>query len=74
MDETVALERMRAVYRSAGITVRFFPKSLTAWRWQAGLNGDSKQQRFELLAWSATADGLVDAISTWAREQARNGH
>jgi hypothetical protein len=72
VDEAVVLERLQKVYHSAGITVRFYPQSLTAWRWQAGLNGDD--EHFQLLAWSATADGLVDAISTWAKEQARNGH
>ena len=70
MDEVTALERLREVYADSGLEVRFYPAALTSWRWQAGLNGDG---RFELLAWSATANGLIDAVSTWAKEQARNG-
>ena len=68
------LERLRSVYRSAGITVRFYPKSLTSWRWQAGTGGDGKQQQFELVAYARSATELVDAIAAWAKEQARNGH
>jgi len=40
-------------------------------RWQAGLNGED--ERFELIAYSATANGLLDAIVAKAKAEARNG-
>ena len=65
MDEAAALEKFREAYRGTNITVRFFPACVTSWRWQLGKNGDG--EHFELLAWSGSADGLLDAIKARAR-------
>ena len=58
MDEASALEKFREAYRGTNISVRFYPQCLTSWRWQLGMNGDG--EHFELLAWSGSAEGLLD--------------
>jgi hypothetical protein len=65
MDEAALLEKFREAYRGTGLVVRFYPKCVTGWRWQLGMNGDG--EHFELLAWSGSADGLLDAIRARAR-------
>ena len=71
LDEKAALKKLQQAYRGTGLEIRFYPKAITSWRWQIGRNGDG--EHFELLAWSGTADGLLDAIRKQARAQARNG-
>ena len=66
MDEAAALEKFREAYRGTGLVVAFYPKCVTSWRWQLGMNGDG--EHFELLAYAFTPDGLVEAITARARE------
>ena len=71
MDEAAALEKLREAYRGTGLVVRFYPKCVTSWRWQLGLNGDG--EHFELLAYASTPDDLLKAIRAQASAQARKG-
>jgi len=68
-SEAAALKVLREAYRGTNVEVRFFPQCVTCWRWQIGRNGDG--EHFELLAWSSTPGGLIEAIK--AKAQSRNG-
>lgn len=72
MDEAAALEAFEEAYRGTSLSVRFYPQCVTSWRWQLGRNG-AGGERFELLAWSSSADGLVEAIRARANAQEPNG-
>jgi hypothetical protein len=69
MDEAAALEKSQQAYRGTGLEVRFYPAALTCWRWQIGVNGDG--EHFELLAYASTPAGLLEAITTRCKGQAR---
>jgi len=72
VDESATLKHFQRRFANSGLEVRFYPDSLTSWRWQIGMNGDG--EHFELIAWAATAVGLLDAISAKAVAEGRNGH
>jgi len=54
MDEAAALKQFQEAYRGTNIVVRFYPRCVTSWRWQFGINGDG--EHFELLAYGIHAD------------------